>query len=441
MSFAGGQTLRELVHQKIVDALAMAPPPFTPRDVRLPQVPGKAFAVVGMRRVGKTTFLWQVISERLAQGVPRESLLYFNFEDERLAGMSSDDLHLVLEEYYSLYPEFRDRQRVLFLFDEIQNVPGWEGFVRRLLDTELAEVFITGSSAALLSREVATSMRGRAVEVALFPFSFREYLRHHGREPETPVNRLPKATRSALQRDLHEYLRVGGFPEVQGLEPRDRYELLKSYVDVVLLRDVVERHSVSNVTALRWLIRHLLGAPGGLFSVHRFHRDLRSQGIPVSKDTLHEFIGYLEDAFLIRQVWIDASSERKRMVNPRKVYPVDPGFIPVFDRSGHPDIGQALETVVLLELERRGAEVRYVRTPEGFEVDFLARYCDGRQELVQVSAELGDPETREHEVRALLAAAELYPQATLHLITLKPERALYIPANIQLHPAFSWLMS
>lgn len=432
--------LRELIHQKIVDALAMAPPRLTPRDVRLPKIPKRAFAIIGMRRVGKTTFLWQVISERLKQGTPREALLYFNFEDERLVGMTAGDLHLILEEYYALYPELRDRQQVLFLFDEIQNVPGWERFVRRLLDTELAEVFVTGSSAALLSREVASSMRGRATEVVLFPFSFREYLRHHGREPEAPVNRLAKAARSALQHDLWEYLRVGGFPEVQGLEPRDRYELLKSYVDVVLLRDVVERHSITNVQALRWLIRHLLGSPAGLFSIHRFYRDLRSQGISVSKNALHEFVGYLEDAFLIRTVWMDATSERKRMVNPRKVYPVDPGLIPVFDRSGRPNIGQALETVVLLELERRGAEIRYVRTSEGFEVDFLARYYDGHIELIQVAAELTSRETRQREIRALLKAAEQYPKASLHIITLHPETVFEIPANIHVHPAFLWLL-
>lgn len=432
--------MRELIRQKIVDALATPPPRFTRRDVRLPHIPGKAFAVVGMRRVGKTTFLWQVISDRLQQGAPRESLLYFNFEDERLAGMTASDLQLILEEYYALYPQFRDRHRVLFLFDEIQNVPGWERFVRRLLDTEQVEVFITGSSAALLSREVATSMRGRAVEVPIFPFSFREFLRHRGREPEAPVKRLPKAERSMLQHSLLEYLQVGGFPEVQELEPRDRYELLKTYVDVVLLRDVIERHSVSNVHALRWLVRHLLGAPAGPFSVHRFHRDLKSQGISVGKDTLHEFLSYLEDAFLIRIVWLDAASERKRMVNPRKIYLVDPGFIPVFARFGVSSLGPALETVVLLELERRGAEVRYVRTPHGFEVDFLARYYDGREELIQVAAEVRDPETREREIRALLDAAELYPQASLHLITLEPETTTEIPANIRLHPAFTWLL-
>jgi predicted AAA+ superfamily ATPase len=163
--------MRTVIRQKIIDSLAAPPPALTRRDVRLPGVPHKAVAVIGMRRAGKTTFLWQVLSERLAAGTPREGLLYFNFEDERLASMAAADLHLVVEEYYRLHPEWRERRRAVFLFDEVQNVAGWERFARRLLDTEQIDLFLSGSSARLLSREVATSMRGRALEALVYPFS------------------------------------------------------------------------------------------------------------------------------------------------------------------------------------------------------------------------------------------------------------------------------
>ena len=236
--------MRDIVRQKIVDSIATPMPEFTRRDVRLPGVKNKAVAVIGMRRTGKTTFLWQVISDRLAKGTAREGLLYFSFEDERLADVRAQDLGVLVEEYYRLHPEWRDRKRATFLLDEIQVVPGWETFARRLLDTEKVDLFLSGSSARLLSREVATSMRGRAMEALVHPFSFREYLRHLGREPKTDPDRIPKAARSALEKDLRTYLAQGGFPEVQGAGQRDRHELLKSYVDVALLRDVVERHAV-----------------------------------------------------------------------------------------------------------------------------------------------------------------------------------------------------
>ncbi|MBI5397342.1 MAG: ATP-binding protein [Verrucomicrobia bacterium] len=432
--------MRDLIRQKIVDSLAAPVPQFTRRDVRLPGVAGKAVAVIGPRRAGKTTFLWQVLAARLAAGTGRDGLLYFNFEDERLAGLTAAQLHLLVEEYFRLHPEWRDGRRAAFFLDEIQVVPGWETFARRLLDTEKLELFFSGSSARLLSREVATSMRGRAMEALVLPFSFREFLRHRKREPERAVERLPKAARSALDKELREYLAGGGYPEAQGVERRDRFELLRGYVDTALLRDVVERHAVSHPVALRWMVRQLLGSPGGLFSVNKFQGDLRSQGVPVAKDTLHAYLGHLEDAFLVRTLTVATESERRRMVNPRKSYPIDPGLIPVFDRSGRANLGHALETAVALELERRGAELSYVRTEEGFEVDFLARYPEGGEELIQVCAEVDSPATVERETRALLEAAREHRRAKLHLVTLTPESATEAPPNIAVHWGPGWLL-
>ena len=439
MSAMEGQ-FREVLRQKIVDSLAVPQPMLTRRDIRLPEIRGKAVTVIGMRRAGKTTFLWQVLADREASGTERQGLLYLSFEDERLAGMTARDLNLVVEEYYRLNPEWRDRRRAVFFLDEIQVVPGWETFARRLLDSEQVDLFLSGSSAKLLSREVATSMRGRAVEAVVYPFSFREYLRHHGRESKKRTGRTTKAERSSLEKDFLNYLGTGGFPEAQGLDSRDRQELLKGYVDVVLLRDVIERHAVSHPIALRWMVRQLLGNPAGSFSVNKFYGDLKSQGIAVAKDTLHTYLGHLEDAFLVRLVSIATESERRRMVNPRKVYPIDPGLIPIFDRSGKANLGHTLETCILLELDRRGAEVSYVHTAGAREVDFLARYPTGNEELIQVCASLDDPDTRERELRALAEAAAHYPRATLHLIALDIPANMDMPAAIKLHSAIDWLL-
>jgi uncharacterized protein len=432
--------MRDVVRQKIADALVAPVPSFTRREVRLPKVRGKAVAVIGPRRAGKTTFLWQILSDRLASGTEREGLLYFNFEDERLAGMTAADLHLVVEEYYRLHPEWRDKRRVALFLDEVQAVPGWETFARRLLDTEKVELFLSGSSARLLSREVATSMRGRAMEALVFPFSFREFLRHCGREPNRPVERLPKAVRSALDKDLRQYLMSGGYPEAQGVTGRDLFDLLRGYVDTAMLRDVVERHAVSHPLALRWMVRHLLGNAGGSFSVNRLEKDLRSQGVRVARDTLHDYLAHLEDAFLVRTISIATESERRRMTNPRKAYPIDPGLIPVFDRSGKANLGHALETAVMLELERRGAEIAYVRTQAGHEVDFLARYHGGRQDLIQVCADLDDPTVREREFRSLLEVARTYRRARPLVISLTPDPVKDLPDGVTVCWAADWLL-
>ena len=232
----------------------------------------------------------------------------------------------------------------------------------------------------------------------------------------------PKGTNTraggALDQRLRRYLNEGGFPEAQGADPRDRVALLGGYVDVVVLRDVIDRHGVTNPLALRWLQRQLLAHPGGSFSVKKHYDTLRSQGIRVGKDTLHAYLGYLEDAFLVRAVSLHTASERQRMVNPRKAYPVDPGLIALFARSGRSHEGRALETTVLLELERRGWEVSYLRTAEGWEVDFFAHRPGEAPMLVQVCLETQDDATWEREVRALRSAGRTYDDARLFLVTL-----------------------
>jgi predicted AAA+ superfamily ATPase len=434
--------MREVLSQMISDSLGAPVPPHTRRDVRLPAVPGKAMAVIGMRRSGKTTFLWQCLAERLAAGTPREALLCLNFEDERLVGLQATDLQWIVEEYFRLWPQFRETRRVTLFLDEIQVAAGWETFARRLIDTEQVDLFLSGSSARLLSREVATSMRGRAMEVLVHPFSFRETLRHAGAEPAKPWRQLTKAARSDLDRRLQSYLIAGGFPEAQGLAISDRVPLLRSYVDVAVLRDVIDRHKVSNPLALRWMQRHLLANPAAPFSVQKFHDALRSQGVPVSKDSLHAYLGYLEDSFLVRTVSMHTASERQRMVNPRKAYPVDPGLIPVYERTGRANLGPALETAVLVELERRGLDRAYVRTKEGYEVDFIARSPAGSWTLLQVCADISDPATRERETRAIVAAATQYPEATPLLLTLDsvaPSPELTSP--LQWRSAAAWLLA
>ena len=431
---------KSVIRQKIIDAQAAPLPVLTRRDVWLPSVRGKATAVIGMRRSGKTSLLWQILAERHASGIARDGLLYFSFEDERLAGMQLADLDGLVEAFYNLHPDWRDVRRASFFLDEIQLVPGWELFARRLLDSENIELFISGSSARMLSREVATSMRGRAMEAVVTPYSFREALRHAGREPAKAADRLTKAERSLLGRALTDYLACGGFPEAQALDSRNRTELLRGYVDVVLLRDVVERHNLSQPQVLRWMVQQLLGNAAGAFSINKFHADLKSRGVAVSKDTLHSLLAHLEDAFLLSSVAVASDSVRRRQVNPRKVYPVDTGLIALFDRSGKANTGHALETVVWHELQRRGFEAAYVRTAAGFEVDFAVRSPTEGEALIQVCAELDDPATLAREVRALHDAAMVSPQASLHLIALDAPPGLQVPAGVQLHRAADWLL-
>jgi predicted AAA+ superfamily ATPase len=279
------------------------------------------------------------------------------------------------------------------------------------------------------------------MEVLVHPFSFREALRHAGAEPSGRHERLAPPARAALDQRLRAYLAEGGFPGAQGAEPRDRAALLSSYVDVVVLRDVIERHAVSNPLALRWIERQLLANPGGAFSVKKHYDTLRAQGVAVGKDTLHQHLAHLEDAFLVRTVAMHSASERQRMVNPRKAYPVDPGLITLFERSGRTHHGRALETALFLELERRGFEVTYLRTREGLEVDFLAHRAGEPALLVQSCLETEGDETWERELRALESAAARFPKARARLVTLDASApARKLPRGIAWAPAARWLL-
>ncbi|MFN0076341.1 MAG: ATP-binding protein [Prosthecobacter sp.] len=434
---------KAVLQEKLALGMSQELPVLTPRQVVMTLLPGKAQAVIGMRRAGKTCFLYQQMQERLAQGARREQLIYLNFEDERLPSLEAEALTFVLDEYYRTHPATRSKQKVLWCLDEVQLVKGWESFVRRILDTEKVEVFVSGSSARMLSQEVATSMRGRALEVVIHPFSFREVLTHQGLPVPDDVAVLTPAKRSRMEKALTDYLVGGGFPETIGLPPDARARLLQSYVDVALLRDVVERHQVANVSALRFLVRHLLANAGSPFSVQKIHNFLTTQGMPVAKNTLHDLLAHLEEAFLVRTVWMESASERQRMVNPRKAYPIDPALMALYDRSGRANTGHMLETLVLLELERRRAAVTWVRTPAGYEIDFLARHADGRQELIQVCADASDPATAEREFRALADATTSFPRAKRTLLTLHqtgfPKTSP--PAKIEVQTAWQWLLT
>jgi predicted AAA+ superfamily ATPase len=419
-----------LFDEIVADAHARPLPALTPRRAKLPWLARKADAIVGMRRTGKTWLMFQRMRELVDAGTPREDLLYVNFEDERLGLVTAAQLSKIVEAHYRRTPAARSRPGAFF-FDEIQLVEGWERFVRRLVDSETAHVCVTGSSAKLLSREIATSLRGRSLTTELFPFSFVEVLAHRGTRAEP---RPSAQARSAIEHASHEYLRRGGFPEIQPLDESTRIRVLQDYLDVAILRDLIERHAIPNPVALRRFVRQLMNAPAGLLSVHKLYSDLKSQGLAVSKESLHAWLDHVQDAFVFFAVPIHTDSERVRQSNPRKIYAVDPGLVTACARRGSADVGQLLETAVFGELRRASPDLAYVRTASGYEVDFLTP-----SGLVQACASIDDPATREREVRALRESmAELgHNEATI--VTLTTDEELRVAeGTIRAVPLWRW---
>ena len=416
-----------------------------PREVRLPDVAGKADALVGMRRCGKTYRLFGEMHSLLQRGVPRTRILYLNLEDDRLGNADLGTLDRALELFYQRDPDARTEGAWLFL-DEVQAIPGWERFARRVLDTEVARLFVTGSSARLLSTEVATAFRGRSVTVEVLPFNVREAATAEGYD--LVPDRWPPgaALRSRIDAFLVDYLQRGGFPAVRSLHPHDRVQLLQEYVDLVVLRDVAERHNATNLPVLRELVAALFSANANGFSVSRLHGSLISQGWKAGKATLLTYLGHLVDAFLFFLVPLRTRSARQRAVNPRKVYAVDPGLAAAMYRAGARNRGAQLENAVYLELRHRlgrlaDGAITWVKTSSGKEVDFAVDdpVRGGPPALVQVCEQFDDPATRKREIDALHEAMAETGSDSATIVTMSAEEQVETDAGtIRIAPAREW---
>ncbi len=276
------RTLLEILLEESEDTIRMSEGSVH-RFIELPVVPDLIKVAIGMRRTGKTYFLLQTIRNLLKEGIEKEQILYINLEDDRLLPMDEKQFGKLVDAFYSLYPVNHTRRCYLF-FDEIQNVEGWPLVIRRLLDRKQTQIYLTGSSAKLLSKEIATSLRGRSITTEVWPYSFQEYL--SANRLESPKKPIGRKTIDTYLKHLEEYLYHGGFPAVQHIHQNERRTVLQSYVDTVVLRDVIDRYRITNTPLIKYLIRALLKNCASPFSVNKFHKDITSQGIASSKDTL-----------------------------------------------------------------------------------------------------------------------------------------------------------
>jgi predicted AAA+ superfamily ATPase len=427
--------MKQSLEQLYGDFMERDLPALTERTFDFEPIEGKALALIGMRRAGKTYLCYQVMQTLLKRGIPKDNILYLNFEDDRLFEFELPDCQTILDVFYAQQPN-KKSEHCWFFFDEIQNVKYWERFIRRLIDTENVSVYVTGSSAKLLSTEIATGLRGRALSREVFTFTFEEYLRSHAAAINR--NRIGQKTRLLLNQHAKNYCRIGGFPEIQQMDKARRQEILQSYVDAVVLRDVIERHKISNVEALKALVYHVLRNPSTKLSINKFYLDLKSRGLRIAKDDLYAFVRHLTDSYLLFQVPLWSRSEKKRQVNPKKMYVIDNGILDAYSTNITADHGAFLENLVFITLRRQGLDVGYYETKRGREIDFVFQ----RNEeivLIQVAWRMDNKATREREFRALEEAApEL--NATRCIIVTLDEEGFCDDSQIEMIPLWKFLL-
>jgi hypothetical protein len=430
--------MKNIISQLIDDFHERKLPELVPRNKKFSEAKGKADVVIGMRRAGKTWFCYQKIKDLIASGIKKEEILYLNFEDDRLLEFNVNNFQEIIDVYFGKYPEHRNA-RCYFFFDEIQRIDQWEVFIRRLLDTENIQIFITGSSSKLLGSEIATSLRGRSLAIEIFPFSFEEYLKFHGLFPDRPKT-FGANTTSKLRKAVKDYLEVGGFPEVQKTQRDLRIEILQGYIDSVLLKDIIERHKVSNVLVLKHLVRHIMNSSGGQFSVNKFFNTMKSMSIKCTKNNLYEYLDHLTDAFLFYKVPVHSRSEKARLTNPVKIYTIDTGLLTSMTFRNSNNSGQLLETMAFMHLRREGYDVEYLHTKDGREVDFFARHkISGETQLIQICWEMSDKKTFERDLHGLKSAMDEFSLPTGTIVTWDDETV--IDKKIKVIPIWKWLLT
>lgn len=374
---------------------------FVPRTAAFPNVENKINVAIGMRRAGKTYFVYEKIMQLLDAGVALSEILYINLEDDRLLPLSINKLANLLDGFYSMYPENHEKKCYFFL-DEIQNVDDWAIVIRRFFDSKKVAIFLTGSSAKLLSKEIATSLRGRSLATEIWPYDFNEY--------KLAINSLVNTalysakTRDKLMQVFRQYLDLGGFPEVVFYDRSVRDQTLQDYVSIVTFRDIIERYNITNLSVIKYMITVMLGNVAKLFSINKFYNDLRSQGYKVGKDSLYDYAQYLEDAYFLFSVPLYSESIRKVQSNPKKIYAIDTGLVRAMTFDPGKDLGRLFENLIYLDLRRRGFEIYYYLTSDRYEVDFLVQTRKGEKELIQVTWDMTDVETKKREERALAVA-------------------------------------
>lgn len=379
-----------------------------------------AVVISGLRRVGKSTLLAQV-----AHRIGNDQFYYLNFEDDRFSGFQADDFNDLFQLLVEIYGE-----RKTFIIDEIQNIQGWEHFVRRFMDMEY-KFYITGSNASLLSKELGTRLTGRYIPIELFPFSFAEYL-HFRNEGIPNFKRMTTLDQAQINRALNDYLLSGGIPDALKYP---ELPLLRSLYDDVLYRDIATRYHLDAVTALKELAYFLMSNPTGMVSYNKLKEQLRLGSV----NTVTSYIEYMENSWLIFTLNHYSHSVKRQQIASKKIYAIDTGMVNSVGFHFSPNTGKLLENLVFLTLRQSTKEIYYYTTTSGYEVDFN---LPDRGELIQVTSRLDNSSTREREFRAVEdASKDLQVKSAIILSDTNENEVMIGQIPVKVQSVTEWLLS
>ncbi len=426
----------------ILDFQTRPIPGLTVRDLGLEFIRDMSLCVVGARRAGKTYRTYQFIQDHLAAGGDIENVCRMQFNDHRLRGLTAESLSLIDEAYYASFPEKRRNAVVLFVFDEIHRVAGWEDYVLYLLDEPTHRVLITGSTSRLLEGNIASGLRGKNFCRVLYPFSFAEFARHYGIASDT----VSSSGQSYLRALFERYIEQGGYPGLLDLDLAVHVELLQSYWDSMLLRDIIEAHPGDsiNITVFTHFAQALMARIGCPMTVRSMIESMRAAGLRFSAETIYKYLHYLEEAFMVFTAPIYSPSEKVRNRNYSKVYAVDWALGNAVAPAGGVDTMRRFENLVYLDMRRRGADVFYYRTRKGYEIDFISETKTAKTDTTQVVQScyrLATPEVRARELRGIPETVRHFGLKEATVVTCNEEGEVRDEGvTINIVPAWKWLL-
>ncbi len=425
--------MKEILKRIIKEFYFSELPDVKKRGINLHLTIEKIISIVGPRRSGKTYLMFQIMKEIIEKyKINKKRILYINFEDERLflEEFNYDDIFIA---YKELYPDIQENEIFIF-FDEIQNLKNWEKFLRRIYDTKTKHIFITGSNSKILSKEIATSLRGRTITIETLPLSFKEYLFFK----KIDIDFYTTSGIAILNKEFEEYLYWGGYPELINYNHTVKLKILQEYFNVMIYRDLIERYNIKEVYILKYLIKRLFSAFTKEYSVNKIYNELKSRKFAIGKDKLYEYMEYLIDNYIIGIVEKYEPSVIKQELSNKKVYLYDNGLFTANSILIEENKGKLLENLIFIELYRRNKKVFFFKN--SYECDF---FISDNNKLIPIQVTfLLNENNEKRELEGLIKIMERFNIEEGILITYNNEKEVIIKnKKITIISAIKWLLN
>ena len=402
------------------------------RNIKLPINTEIIISVIGVRRSGKTYMLYETIKKLLKNKIPKQNIIYINFEDERIK-LKQNEFDFILQAYQELYPKI-NLEDCYFFFDEIQNTTGWEKFIRRIFDTISTNIFITGSNSKLLSTDIATELRGRTITYTVYPLSFKEFLNFNN----ISTNFYGTEQKNKILLYSKKFLHFGGFPELINLQEDLKIKKLQDYFNSIIYKDLIERYEISNPTILKFFIKKIFANVTKPLSVNKVYNELKSLGYKISNNVLYEYLEYIKATFTAVLINKFSFSQIKQEKSEKKAYAIDTGFLTAIDYSFSQDYGKLFENMLAMEILKANKEIMFFKAQK--ECDFIVKDKKKITPL-QVSYSIENEDTKQREINGLYAACKYLKCKKGKIITFEEEDNIkYKDIEIEIIPAYKYML-